>query len=445
MSNLKKLALKGMVWTLVGYGGSQLLRLGGNLLLTRLLFPELFGLMAIINIFIIGLALFSDVGIGVSIVQNKRGEDPAFFNTAWTIQVIRGFGLWCVCWIMAYPLAVFYEEPRLAWLIPIVGITTVISGFNSTALPTLERRIAVQKLTLMELGAYFMQVSVMLIWALVSPTIWALVVGNLVSSMVKLIWSYRLIPKYTHRFTWDRSAVRELFSLGRWVFLSTALSFMAEQADRLLLGKLFTWELLGVYGIALMMSEVPRQVTISLSGRVIFPAVTKLVDLPRSELREKILKHRRLLLLALTLGMVLLISFGDRLIFFLYDDRYADAAWMLPILALGIWPRLLCATIETSLVAIGKVHYAAIGNFIRLVFTVVGILVGFAWLGNVGAVMAVALNDLFYYLVINYGLNQQGISCWSQDAKATALLLAGLFVAALGRLAFGLEVFPAVA
>lgn len=290
-----------------------------------------------------------------------------------------------------------------------------------------------------------MQVSVMLIWALVSPTIWALVVGNLVSSMVKLIWSYRLIPKYTHRFTWDRSAVRELFSLGRWVFLSTALSFMAEQADRLLLGKLFTWELLGVYGIALMMSEVPRQVTISLSGRVIFPAVTKLIDLPRSELREKILKHRRLLLLALTLGMVLLISFGDRLIFFLYDDRYADAAWMLPILALGIWPRLLCATIETSLVAIGKVHYAAIGNFIRLVFTVVGILVGFAWLGNVGAVMAVALNDLFYYLVINYGLNQQGISCWSQDAKATALLLAGLFVAALGRLAFGLEVFPAVA
>ncbi|WP_416670812.1 oligosaccharide flippase family protein [Egbenema bharatensis] len=82
MSNLKKITLTGAFWTLIGYGGSQVLRFGSNLLLTRLLFPEFFGLMGLVNVFIIGLALFSDVGIGVSIVQNKRGEEPAFANTA---------------------------------------------------------------------------------------------------------------------------------------------------------------------------------------------------------------------------------------------------------------------------------------------------------------------------------------------------------------------------
>lgn len=84
MSSLKKLAIRGMVWTVAGYGASQILRLGSNLILTRLLFPELFGLMTLVNIFITGLHLFSDIGVGPSIIQNKRGDDPVFLNTAWT-------------------------------------------------------------------------------------------------------------------------------------------------------------------------------------------------------------------------------------------------------------------------------------------------------------------------------------------------------------------------
>jgi O-antigen/teichoic acid export membrane protein len=72
------LAVSGVVWTILGYGASQVLRFGGNLILTRLLLPEYFGLMALVNIPIIGLQLFSDVGIIPSIVQNQRGDEPVF-------------------------------------------------------------------------------------------------------------------------------------------------------------------------------------------------------------------------------------------------------------------------------------------------------------------------------------------------------------------------------
>lgn len=334
MNKLKKLALRGTLWTIIGYGGSQVLRLGGNLLLTRLLVPELFGLMALVNIFIIGLALFSDVGLGVSIIQNKRGDDSNFVNTAWTIQVIRGFGLWLACLVLAYPVSLFYEEPRLFWLIPIVGLTTIIGGFNSTAFFTAQRHLVIHKITLMELATQTIQIAVMLVWAVFHPTIWALVIGSLVAAGVKLIWTYFLIKGYSNRFVWDKSAVGEILSIGRWVLFATALSFVAEQIDRLLLAKLFTLELVGIYSIALMLSDVPRQVTISLSGRVIFPTISKLIDLPRPELRRTILRSRGVLLLALTAGMLLLINFGDQLVLWMYDDRYVDAAWMLPILAL---------------------------------------------------------------------------------------------------------------
>ena len=144
--------------------------------------------------------------------------------------------------------------------------------------------------------------------------------------------------------------------------------FLAEQIDRLLLGKMFSLQLLGIYSVALMLSDVPRQVTIALGMRVVLPAVAKLTELPRSELRIKALKSRRYLLYALTLIMVVLVSWGDIATSFLYDKRYAAATWMLPILALGIWPRILCATIEPALSALGKVQYMTLGNLCRLVF-----------------------------------------------------------------------------
>ncbi|MFM6402608.1 oligosaccharide flippase family protein, partial [Planktothrix sp.] len=107
MTSLSKKAIQGTIWTLFGYGGSQVLRFGGNLILTRLLVPELFGLMALVNTFITGLNLFSDVGIRPSIIRSQRGDDPEFLNTAWTIQVFRGLGLWIICLLITVPLAKF--------------------------------------------------------------------------------------------------------------------------------------------------------------------------------------------------------------------------------------------------------------------------------------------------------------------------------------------------
>jgi O-antigen/teichoic acid export membrane protein len=419
---LKKQAVRGVLWTVLSYGTSQVLRFGSNLLLTRLLAPEFFGLMALVNIFVVGLRLFSDVGIGLSIVQNKRGEDPDFINTAWTIQVMRGFGLWLICLMIAYPLSLLYN-PQLMWLLPVVGLSTIFDGFASTAPYTLERRIALSRLTLLEISTQVLQISVMLLWGYFSPTIWALVVGGVVASAVRMVCTHKLVTNYKNRFLWEWDAAGEIFSFGRWIFLSTAVTFLAEQADRLLLGKLFSLELLGVYGVALMLSDVPRQVALALSHRVVLPAAAKLVHLPRPELRSKILKHRKVLLTALMLAIAVLAGFGDRFICFLYDSRYADAAWMLPLLALGIWPRLMCATIETSLYAINKMQYTTTANCFRLFSTVFGIGLGYTLFKVPGAVIAVALNDLFYYSMVNYGLYREGLSGFKQDLRITAELL----------------------
>ncbi|HJV94926.1 MAG TPA: oligosaccharide flippase family protein, partial [Albitalea sp.] len=130
-------------WAVGGHVLGQAIRLGGNLILTRLLVPEAFGLMAIVYVLMIGFALFSDLGIGANIVQNPRGEDPSFLNTAWTVQIVRGIVIWVLSLLSAVALPVaasfgwvkagtVYGDPLLPWVIAAFSFTAVIGGFDST-------------------------------------------------------------------------------------------------------------------------------------------------------------------------------------------------------------------------------------------------------------------------------------------------------------------------
>ena len=441
MSSLKQQALRGAAWTFIGYGASQALRLASNLILTRLLAPEFFGLMALVNVFIIGLHLFSDIGIGPSIIQNKRGDDPDFLNTAWTMQVIRGFALWIGCLVIAWPLSQFYDQ-QLLWLIPIIGLGTIIDGFNSTSLCTLNRHLALGKLTILEFGSQVIALTVMITWAFFNRTIWALVVGNIVSSLVKMVWSHLLVPGERNRFAWDKEASKELFSFGRWIFIATAMTFLAAQADKLILGKLFTLELLGIYTVASTFAELPKQVMTKMSHQVIFPVISKRANLPRQELRAQILQKRWLLLIGIAVMIILLFSFGDLVVLTLYDERYEDGAWMLPIIALGLWPMLLPLTNEKALLAIGKPLYAAWGNFLKFIYMIVLLPLGFRFFGNLGAILIIAFNDLPLYGAVNYGLWREGLNGIGQDMKATLFLLGLIALTMGGRylLGFGISI-----
>ncbi|MGB8687382.1 MAG: oligosaccharide flippase family protein [Microcoleus sp.] len=423
MSSEKKLAIKGAFWTIASYGGSQIIRFGSNLILTRLLLPELFGLVGLAYVFITGVHLFSDIGLGPSIIQNKRGEEPEFINTAWTMQVIRSLFIWLCLMLITWPVATFYKEPRLLWLIPAIGINTLIGGFNSTARFSLNRKMAVKQVVIFEFGLQIISTTVMIVWACLNPSIWAIVAGGFTGSLMELVWSHFLIPGKSNRFAWDREAVKEIFSYGKWIFLSTLLFFLCSQADRLVLGKIFSLTMLGIYGIAFTLGDMPRQVIIAIGGRVIFPSISMLADLPREELRAKIINNRKLILIPLAIGLAIFVSCGDQLILTLYRKEYAAASWMLPILALGIWHTTLHNLMGSCLLAIGKSQYGAMGNLATFLSISIGIPVGYHFMGNLGAVLAVAVGDIPTYLVISYGLWQEKLTCFWQDIQLTALFL----------------------
>ncbi|MGI9315844.1 MAG: oligosaccharide flippase family protein, partial [bacterium] len=124
-------------WVISGHLVGQLLRLGGNLIMTRLLVPEMFAVMAVASIFLLGLNLFSDIGLRQNIVQSERGTDPVFLNTVWVVQILRGVILWLVALGLANALQVVdaaqiwnegsvYADPILPYVLIAISFNAVI-------------------------------------------------------------------------------------------------------------------------------------------------------------------------------------------------------------------------------------------------------------------------------------------------------------------------------
>lgn len=442
MKSVKMLAIRGAIWSIVGFGGIQVLRFGNNLILTRILIPEYFGLMALVTTFRVGLELFSDIGIAQNIVNSKRGDDPVFLNTAWTLQVIRGFAIWGICILLTFPAAKFYNEPRLIGLIPIVVCYSVLDGFTSTSVHSLHRRMELGKLSIYELilqALYFLTL-IVLVW--LYPSIWTLALGTLTGGIYRVVSSYWLIPEYSNRFAWEPAAVKEILSFGKWMFIASALMFAAEQADRLVLAKILSFQMLGVYTVAYTLASIPREVIKHLSHRVIFPAISQQADLPRTSLRLKIIHQRRIILLGFGVALAALITVGDLIVAILYDRRYAEAIWMMPILCSGIWFSLLFYTISPALLAIGKPLYSAQSNFARFGIISLGVPLAHQSFGVLGAIIVITLSDLPLYIVNLYGLWQEKLTCFVQDIQTTVFFISvlALFLAIRIYLGFGLPI-----
>jgi O-antigen/teichoic acid export membrane protein len=428
MGALKKKALQGSVWSILEYGSGMGLRVVSSLVLTRLLLPAYFGELTLVNTLVVGISLLSDIGLAPSVIQSTRGDDPVFLNTAWTIQVLRGVMLWLIAIALSWPMAVFYHDPRLKLLLPVIALCPLISSFNSTNLLTLSRHMGVRRLFAIDGTTAVVSLIVTIVWAYIHPSVWAIVAGNLVSTAYRLCISFIpfVAPGIRNSFRWDKGSAHNIVHFGRWILFATAFWFFASQADKLILGRMISLSLLGIYGIAYQISDVPRAIILALGQRVAYPFIAKIIHQPIDQFRATFLRYRRYALLIGALLLSVMVTWGGLLILHLYDHRYREGAWMIPILALGLWQTLLHQTTYPVLLSLGKPKYGAFGNAAYCAAICVGIPMAFHFYGMPGAVVAVAAGDLPLYFVIQYGMTRHRVPPWRQDLEMTAIFISML-------------------
>lgn len=422
----RRLALHGSILTLVGYGGAQLLRLGSNLVLARLLFPDAFGLMALVAVFMHGLQMFTDIGLGPSIIHNKRGQDPDFLHTAFTLQVLRGFLLWGLCWILAPMVTGFFaatdpDATALIDLLPVAALTAVIGGFNSMGIHLLNRNMSLGIFTALELLPQLAATLVMILWALWSPSVWALVTGGLASSLVRLMLSHIWNPGPRDRFGWDQECFSNLFNFGKWIFLSTLVAFLAQNLDRILLGKLLTLAELGVYSIAMTFAKVPIHVSSRLSSTVLFPLLARLQENPQALVNACLRARQQVLWIsgAVCLGFALTAPLFFSL---LYDERYSAAGGISQWLALYVWSHVLVSSMDRIPLALGQPKKLFQSGLLTTLAMLLA-LPGYALLGLPGFILSMSMANLIAHGFLVAGLPEGRAPMLQQSLIITLSLL----------------------
>lgn len=401
-NSLRSLTLRGTAITLGGTAGQQLLRLLSNLILTRLLFPEAFGLMALIQTFTSGLQLFSDLGLRPSIIQNKRGEDPDFLNTAWTLQIIRGAVLWLVACLLAWPLSVFYDNEQILWMLPVVGLGALIQGFSTTKGIVASRNLQLGLMTTIGVISQVVGLVAMIGLAWIWPSVWALAIGGLASSLFGTWAGHRFLPGIRNRLHWDPAAAHDLLHFGRFILISTIATFFGSQGDRLFLGQVVSLADLGIYNIAFFLSVFPSMLGDMVANQILFPLYRKLPPSQNLKSQQKIRRARNLLTGGLIAMYGLLALVSVPLIELLYDQRYAAAGPMLVILALMQFPGALVVGNSMLLLAEGNSRDFSKLTIIRGVLNMI-YLIGAFWLfGILGVLLAPGLKSMTLYPLQQY-------------------------------------------
>lgn len=383
--------------TVLGFGFSQALRLASNLLLTRLLFPEAFGLMALVMVFMVGLQMFSDFGIGPSVMRSERGDEPAFLDTVWTVQIIRGVALFVIGCLLAAPVAVFYGEPILFWMLIVASVQFLVLGLMPTRRETANRHLTLGKLTLLEMVSQVISLVVIVGLALALQSVWALVIGTLIGACIQVVIMSAFLPGHRNSLHWDKAAAHEVIHFGKWIFLSTIFGFLLAQGDKLILGKFLALDVFGVYNIGFFLGSFPLMLGLVVITRVLIPIYR---SCPPLESRENFQKLRRMRVVA-TAGLYAALSAvgfsGVWLVDLLYDDRYVHAGPIVTLIACIQIPLVIGLTYDQAALAAGDSKRFFFVSATKATLLVAGLLIGAQLGGLVGALIGQGVATLAAY------------------------------------------------
>lgn len=377
-------------WSLIGSVGRGGIRLTSNLLLTRILIPEDFGLMATAMVVVTLIQVFSDTGVKTALVQNPRGHEPAFINNSFIIAMGRSAILFTLLMLTKTPMANYYNLPELASILTILSVAIILEGFLNPALPILIKSLDLKKQVTYAVGSQFIGFVFTLILALTYRSVLALAVGYTLTSLSRLVISYLVYP-YRPRFTWDAAVGKELFHFGKYILLNTLVTWTALNIDRLIIGKVLGMDQLGIYNIALYLGVFASDILVQVFAQSYFPAMSSIAHDFHKVTRIYAQTVRSTILIATPI-LLALAFLSDSVIEVLYDSRYELAGTVLFWIALRSVIQTLNHIQSGTLLALGKPLQVTIGNAIGLIILAVT-LPSFSTLwGLAGSGIALLLN-----------------------------------------------------
>lgn len=352
MKDLKEKTLRGGLAKVCAQAASFMLRIGSLMILARLLDPKDFGLIGMVTAVIGVLNLFRDFGLSTAAVQRTTITDEQISTLFWLNIFVGGF-LTLLSVAMAPVVASFYHEPKLLWVTAALASGFLLNAAGVQHGAILQRQMRFVALAVIDILALVISTAVGITMAFWGWGYWALVAMTLIGTVVSTgcVWlTTRWIPGRPRKHVELHSIVR----FGGTVTLNSVVVYIAYNFEKVLLGRYWGAEAVGIYGRAYQLSNIPTENLNSSIGGLAFSALSRVQE-DASRLKSYFLKGYSLIL-TLTLPITVVCAiFADDLILVLLGPKWKEAAAILRLLAPTILIFALINPFSWLLFSIGKV------------------------------------------------------------------------------------------
>lgn len=402
-NSLKIRAARGGLWLGIAGGGERGLRLVRNMILTRLLAPEVFGLMAIVLAINGAFETFTEIGIKQAIIQNPKGRESTYLNGAWWLSFGRALGLYTIAFFSAPWIADFYGNQELVLLIRVAFLSIIFKGAMSPKAYVAVKDMQFKHWTVINYGGGAIGIVTAVVLAFIIKSVWALAIGFTVESASRFLLSY-IICHFCPGFTFEKHHLKALFKYVSGMFGLPILYFIFMRTDIFVIGKLCSKYDLGLYSLAVMLAWAPLQLIGAIFSEVAMPAFSE-IQSDMNRMSNFIVKSVSIIAFGGVPVLFFVFLYGKDILSIIYGHEYAAVSLPFAIIFCSELLRTISIPFATLFLAVGQPKLHRFFTGVRAILIVILIYPAVKYYGLTGASMAVLVS-----MVVSFALQVNRVS-----------------------------------
>lgn len=373
--NLTSRTLSGMSWSYLSLATLIVLQMAYQAVISRLLTPAVFGIMALALTSMQFSKYFADMGLGQAIIQ-KPELDEDDIRATFTSTILMGLGSFGLVWVLAPAFGTFFDTPEVVPILRWTGLVLFFTALGMTSQSLLRRQLRFRELAIREIGSYIIAFPfVGITFGLAGAGVWSLVAANLVGSGVSAILAYACV-RHPVRPLLRWSRLKPLYSFGGRASLISFLEFLGNNLDTFAVARYSGRAPLGQYSKAYLLTNYPTQHIAKGLSQVLFPGFSRIQDDHVKVKRVYIsaLRVAAFLLLPVCAGMAVA---ANDIVFLVLGSQWDVAAAILPILVLTAAIRVMAHFSGIVCDALAELN-----KKLALQIVYLGVFVMFLWLAR---------------------------------------------------------------
>ena len=351
-STLRTKVMRGGMFLGGGSVAEQGSRFARNMILTRLLAPSAFGIMAIVMSSSALIAALTEIGQRQAVIQNPRGGEDEYLNAGWWMGMGRSILTYGIIFAMAPFVAHFYGNAELSALLRVALLSMVFDGAMSPRSILPQKEMQFGRWMAITNGGAICGVILTVVLSFILRDVWALALGSCSENVFRCLVSYIVCPGLP-RLGWDRHAVRDLFRFTKEGLGLSFLNLIFTRTDIFVLAKLYSASALGVYTMAVYLVQTPSVFLTNTLVQTLLPTFAHVQEDKERVNRILIEVTSWMILLGLpaTVGCYLC---GSSLLRLIYGTRYEGAGGPLAVAAVVVFLSLLNVVITSVFAGMGR-------------------------------------------------------------------------------------------